>query len=238
MTVEDMEDLLARLGIEVIGSRGNEVQAYCPGHMQRTGHPDHNPSWFINADTGAHICFSCKFRGSLSFLICFTQGFMNADGYDFDKAKEWLNEGRELSDAFEKATAPKKEIFEELVVVTEASMAAFVKPPEYALKSRGLTLEAANKHGLKWDARRELWIIPIRHPATGKLMGWQEKAYRGRFFRNYPTGVSKSISLYGLQVYSGGDMIVVESPLDVVRMESVGITGGVATYGSLSLIHI
>ena len=27
-------------------------------------------------------------------------------------------------------------------------------------------------------------------------------------------------------------MIVVESPLDVVRLESVGITGGVATYGS------
>lgn len=28
-------------------------------------------------------------------------------------------------------------------------------------------------------------------------------------------------------------MIVVESPLDVVRLESVGITGGVSTYGSI-----
>jgi hypothetical protein len=158
---------------------------------------------------------------------------MGADGYDFEKAKEWLNEEGALSESFEKAVKPPQEVFQEVTRITEASLSAFVTPPDFALKSRGLTQAAAEKHGLLWDTRRELWIITIRNPQTGKLLGWQEKAYRGRYFRNYPTGVTKSIALYGFDKYVDGEMIVVESPLDVVRLESVGVTGGVATYGSI-----
>lgn len=233
MNVDDMENLLARMGIETVGVRGAEIQGYCPGHIQRTGHADNNPSWYINSETGAHICFSCQFKGSLQFLVCFTQGFVNSDGYDFAQATDWLKDGGELSEAFNRATAPKKEIFQELIHITESMLAAFVEPPDHALKSRGLTRAAAQKHNLLWDALRELWIITIRDPHTGKLLGWQEKAYSGRYFRNYPNGVQKRIALYGYDKYEGGDMIAVESPLDVVRLESVGITGGVATYGSL-----
>lgn len=232
MQIEEMESLLARLGVRTVGSRGSEVQGFCPGHVQRTGHEDHNPSWYINADTGAHICFSCQFKGSLSFLVCQIQGFIGPDGYDFDRAKEWLNSEADLSESFERATKVATPVFEEVQIITEASLAAFITPPEFALRSRGLTVAAAEKHQLLWDSRRELWIIPIRNPQTGKLLGWQEKAYRGRYFRNYPTGVTKSIALFGFGQYSGGRMIVVESPLDVVRLESVGISGGVSTYGS------
>ena len=233
MTVEEMEELLDRIGVEHVGSRGNEIQGYCPAHVQRTGHPDHNPSWFINSETGAHICFSCKFKGGVAYLIAVTQGFYVDGGYDLERAQSWLKEDAPLSDMFEKATVKKdRPIFEELVTITDATLAAFTTPPEYALKSRGLTQQAADKHQLKFDERKDLWIIPIRSMQTNKLMGWQEKGYRGRYFRNYPTGVTKSMALFGYQAYEGGTMIVVESPLDVVRLESVGITGGVATYGS------
>ena len=54
MTIEEMEATLADLGIKVIGARGWEVQGECPAHEERTGHPDRNPSWYINADSGAH----------------------------------------------------------------------------------------------------------------------------------------------------------------------------------------
>lgn len=236
MQIEEMEDLLSRLGVHTVGSRGNEIQGYCPGHVARTGHEDHNPSWYINADTGAHICFSCQFKGSLTFLICTIKGFVGPDGYDFEQAKTWLNEEGELSESFEKAIKPKKQgpIFEELQVITEASLAAFTSPPDFALRSRGLSKSAAKSYGLLWDERRELWIIPIRHPQTYRLMGWQEKAYRGRYFRNYPTGIQKSIAIYGIDLWEPhDDLLIVESPLDAVRLLSVGITGGVATYGSI-----
>lgn len=233
MTVDEMERVLDALGIEHVGSRGDEVQAYCPGHLMRTGKEDNNPSWWINSETGAHICFSCQFKGSLLYLVAFVQNFRSEDGmYDLDAAKDWLSQGGELLEAFERAIKP-KEVLEDLVYVSEASLAAFVSPPDYALRSRGLTPEAAAKHELLWSNLKQTWIIPIRDPHTGALMGWQEKGYTGRYFRNYPNGIKKSQALYGLDKYQGGDMVVVESPLDVIRLESIGITGGVSTFGSL-----
>lgn len=235
MTVDEMERVLDDLGIEYVGSRGDELQGFCPGHLQRTGHEDKNPSWYINSETGANICFSCQFKGSLLFLIAFVKDLRSNDGmFDFDAAKEWLNKGGELSEAFERAVKP-KETFEELVYISEASLAAFTIPPAAALAARGLTENAAIKHELLWSSgfSGANWIIPIRDPYTNKLMGWQEKGYSTRFFKNAPTGIKKSNALFGFSQYTGGDMIVVESPLDVVRLESIGITGGVATFGSI-----
>jgi hypothetical protein len=152
--------------------------------------------------------------------------------YDLDAAKDWVQRGGELLDAFERATKP-KEIFEELVYISEASLAAFVDPPDWAIRSRGLTRNAVKKYQLLWSELKQTWIIPIRDPETGSLMGWQEKGYTGRYFRNYPNGIKKSNALFGLGQYSGGDMIVVESPLDVIRLDAIGIPGGVSTFGSI-----
>jgi DNA primase len=233
MTIEELESVLDRLGIEYVGSRGNEVQGFCPGHKERVGHEDRNPSWYINADTGKHICFSCQFKGGLTYLVAYIKDLRNDEGLDFDKAKDWLNIGGDLSEAFERATKKKAQVFDEIAYVSEATLAAFSTPPIDALKSRGLTPAAAAKHQILWDARLENWVIPIRDPRTGKLLGWQEKGYRGRHFRNQPAGMQKSKALFGWDKYEGGDIIVVESPLDVVRLESVGVKGGVATFGSL-----
>lgn len=236
MTVDEMERLLDTLGVEYVSSYGDEIRGYCPAHKARTGKDDRNPSWYINAETGAHICFSCQFKGSTVSLIS------NIKGIDFDEAREWLSEGGELMEMFERATNKPKEVFEEVIYISEASLAAFTTPPEYALKARGISLQACEKHQILWDRRRELWIIPQRELATGKLLGWQEKGFSSRYFKNYPAGIKKSECLFGYQQYSGGDMIVVESPLDVVRLESIGISGAVAVYGSqvsdVQLTHI
>lgn len=226
MTVEEMEDFLHGLGIETYGARGSEVKALCPGHFDRTGKPDHNPSWSINADTGAHNCFSCGFRGSLQYLVSYLNGI------PMEEAGEWVKTTTsDLAKRLERALAPKKVIEKPEVDITEANLAAYSTPPTERLLSRGLTVAAANHYGILYDTRRECWIIPIRD-SSGKLLGWQEKGTTGRYFRNYPTGIQKSKSLFGYDKYEGGTMVVVESPLDVVRLASVGITGGVATYGT------
>jgi DNA primase len=227
MTVEEMEDTLSRLGIETVSTRGDEVQGYCPAHLQRTGKSDRNPSWFINADTGAHICFSCDFKGSLYSLISYVQGV------DFESAKSWVGSPSDLASKFERLTKQKKSNpIEEQTYITESMLDAFVTPPEFALQDRGLTADAANHYDIRWDRHKENWIIPIRDPYTNKLLGWQEKGHKTRYFNNYPVGVQKSKTLFGFNKYIAGDMIVVESPLDVVRLASVGILGGVATYGA------
>lgn len=224
MTVEEMQDTLTRLGVEFYTCRGYEIQAECPAHEERTGHKDRHPSFYINADTGVFICFSCGWKGTLYTLINYVSGAENAQA--------WLISNQGLSNRLTRALKERPKI-EEQTYVTDSMLGAFTSPPSFALKSRGLTLEAATLYGLLWDDKKQNWIIPIRDPNTGKLMGWQEKGYASRFFRNYPTGIKKARALFGISQYSGGDMIVVESPLDVIRLASLGISGGVAVYGAL-----
>jgi DNA primase len=205
---------------------GDEIKAHCPAHLERKGREDTNPSWYINADTGAHNCFSCHFKGGVTSLVEYVQGV------DSELAKKWVNSGeRNLTRAFEKLTSPAP-IQEQTIPITESMLSAFISPPDYALKSRGITPIAAEYYGIVWSKINESWILPIRDPYTNKLIGWQEKWFKERRFNNYPPKVSKSSTLFGYERYTKDSMVVVESPLDVARLASIGVLGGVAVCGS------
>jgi hypothetical protein len=213
-----METILGRLGIEVVNVRGSEIQSYCPAHKERTGKDDRNPSWYINFETGAHICFSCDYRGSLYSLTAYLKDMKDNFGFfDYGQAKEWLEIPEDLSTVWERTT--KVTVEPETPKITEAALKAFVNPPIEALKARGLTLESAIKYEILWDSNKSNWIIPIRDPYTKELMGWQEKGFTNRFFKNFPTGIVKSDALFGFKQLDGERVIVVESPLDVVRLD-------------------
>ena len=235
MRLEEMERVLERLNIDPVNIRGSEILALCPGHKEMTGKEDNHPSWWINAETGAHICFSCGFKGSIWSLIASVQGLKDANGFlDYADAKDWLYLSFDnISIGSPDEEESEESIFKEVTELGESRLALFTLPPASALKARGFTQEAAQKYGLMWDPKYSNWITPIRNPYSNKLLGWQEKGYKRRYFNNYPQGVEKSTTLFGFKQYTGGRMIVVESPLDVVRLEAVGITGGVSTYGSI-----
>ena len=203
MTVADMEDLLDRLGIEIVSVHGDEIKAHCPAHLERKGREDTNPSWYINADTGVHNCFSCHFKGSVGSLVGYVQGV------DSEMAKQWVNSGeRNLTKAFEKLTTPTP-LQEQSIPMTESMLSAFVTPPEFALKSRGITSVSADYYEILWNASNDSWILPMRDPYTNKLIGWQEKWFKERRFNNYPPKISKSSTLFGYMRYESSSMVVV-----------------------------
>jgi hypothetical protein len=119
------------------------------------------------------------------------------------------------------------------VPMSESRLAVFVEPPEYALEKRNLTADAANEYGVLWDATKEVWILPLRNPDDEKLMGWQEKGTKARTFFNRPAGLKKSLTLFGVENQNESMVIVVESPLDAVRIASAGYSGAVATCGAI-----
>lgn len=232
----DVESALLRLGIEV-NQRNSELLGLCPMHLERTGRPDSHPSWSMNSETGVHHCFSCGYRGTLLTLVAEIKEFTTQWGrLDFDQAKEWLRSNIEVNfDLLAKQLEEAKNSYVPIqrpIEMSEARLAVFVEPPQWALDARGLAAEACAKHSVRWDAQQQGWITPIRNAETNKLMGWQEKGQVNRYFRNRPTGVQKSKTLFGLDVWSGGTMIIVESPLDVVKLSSLGIDGGIATFGA------
>lgn len=232
----DVESALLRMGIETT-QRGDELLGLCPMHLERTGRPDSNPSWSVNVETGVHHCFSCGYKGNLFTLVAEVNEFETEFGrLDFDAAKDWLRQNIEVNfDLLVKQLEESKNSYipiQRVIEMSEARLAVFTSPPEWALEARGLSLEAANSYGVLWDSNAESWILPIREPFSNRLMGWQEKGQNSRLFRNRPTGVKKSQTLFGFGKYSKGPMIIVESPLDCVKLLSLGISGGVATYGA------
>jgi hypothetical protein len=117
--------------------------------------------------------------------------------------------------------------------MSEARLAIYVTPPESALESRNVTEAAALHYGILWNKNTSTWILPLRDPYNFKLMGWQEKGTVDRTFKNRPTGLQKSKTLFGVDKQVEAVSIVVESPLDCLRIYSAGYEGAVATCGAI-----
>jgi hypothetical protein len=222
----DVPTALQRLGLSVLRTvdrptGGSEIQARCPMHKARTGSEDRHPSFWVSTSSGAFICFSCQYAGPFVQLVADVQGTGRAD------ALRWIaRQGVYRLQAAEDEQKPPPEP----VAVNEASLALFVPPPPEALAERHLTAEACALYGVLWDPRHGRWIIPIRDPTSGQLLGWQEKG--GRHFRNHPDGVKKSLTLFGHHTPYDELTVLLESPLDAVRLTSAGISGGIASYGA------
>lgn len=232
----DVAAALIKLGISADEVR-NELQGNCPMHIKRTGREDANPSWSINVDSGVHHCFSCGYRGNLLTLVAEIREFTTPFGrLDLDQAKSWLTTHIEVDlDALVKQMEEAKQSYislPRLVPMSEARLAVFSEPPAWALEARGISIDLSNRYGIKWK-EPDVWILPIRDSETKKLLGWQEKGQNSRSFFNRPTGVAKSKTVFGVDAWEGPVMVVVESPLDAVK---IGVcrnsTEGVAIYGA------
>jgi hypothetical protein len=233
----DVQKSLLSLGIETT-QRNNELTGYCPMHLERTGREDQNPSWSMNVETGVHHCFSCGYKGTLLTLVAELKELTTSWGrLDFEAARDWLRSNIKVD--FELLAKQLEEARNSYVPIpvpvsmSEARLAIFeTEIPEWALKQRDLKQQACTLHGVLWNPAKNSWITPIRNQQKFGLMGWQEKSQTERFFRNRPAGVQKSKTLFGIELYTGGTMIVVESPLDAVKLTSLGIQGAVSTYGA------
>jgi DNA primase len=231
----DIPQVLEKLNIEVIRERGDEILSFCPMHKARTGKEDHNPSWWINQETGAHICFSCGWKGNVFSLVGEVNEFFLGEAIDYEQVKQWLANIGEIS--IEELGERLKQMPTHISAVkelpmNEARLALFTDPPQWALDKRRITLAAAKKYEVLWRDD-DTWILPIRSPNDYTLWGWQEKGEGVRSFKNYPAGVTKSKTLFGAHEHNPDLAIVVESPLDAVRISSAGIVGAVAAFGAM-----
>lgn len=222
----DLESALDDLGIEWKASGSGEALARCP-HPQ---HDDSTPSWSVNLETGLHGCFSCGYVGNWQQLVRDVLGLSHDDAVAWTRKRQTVGTRQRISKDDSAIGAGRRE--RETPVVDESELWRFVDPPAWAIRERRLTLAACQEYGVLWDAEEELWITPIRDPETNALWGWQEKAEDGRHFRNYPRGVHKSRTLFGLQLASQSTQtILVESPLDAVRIYAAGFRGAVSSFG-------
>jgi hypothetical protein len=246
----DVPAVLDVLGV-VYTEHNNEANSLCPVHERMVGKADNSPSWWINLDTGAHLCFSCGYKGNILHLICDLQEFYedtpSGIKYDFTAARGWLSTITDvpietiierLKSLKQYVTAPPQ-----MIPMNEARLAVFVDPPKKALEARGLDGPDAQFYGVKWQEDTQRWILPLREPHTDVLMGWQEKGSTDRYFRNRPLGLHKSKTLFGVSEQVEELVIVVESPLDVLRIAAaykriaVAICGAAPSEDQIKLLQ-
>ena len=217
-TGNDLAGALTRLGVNVTTVGDSEIGGHCPVH------DDHSPSWSMNINTGLWICYACGATGNLSQLAL----RLSVSGDEALVVNQFIIESGLAS--------LKAKGGDEEVLIPKADIAAFSKfspvPPQL-LAYRNLDEEVSYRYGIRWDPQPRHWIIPIISPWGDVLWGWQAKA-KG-YFRNVPTGVTKSRTLFGMDHFRAQKAVLVESPLDVVRMASIrmGIGAhGLASFGS------
>jgi CHC2 zinc finger/Toprim-like len=229
--MSSIEGLLGELGIKYYVMT-DEALGDCPFHAD--GRHQRTNSWSVNVNTGQHYCFACGVGGSFASLVMRRLGIPYAD------AVAWVNSRAGMSRAG-KWLEKRSEVQDEPVTFDDSDLALFTSPPESALAGRKITAEAAAKYEVMWNDKTSSWIFPIRSP-DGLLLGWQEK--NEHRFRNYPAGVRKSETLFGLGATGHGSrVILVESPVDAVRCCSSGAGTGLSSYGvrvsgkQLTIIH-
>jgi DNA primase len=221
----DVVSSLQELGIQIARIIHGEAWAYCPGHFVRLGRQNRHPDkWSINLETGQHSCFSCGFSGSFTTLV------REVLGYDYSDADSWVRSRggvqrlrRALSTALDSGierSAPR--------LWNEARMALFADPPGDELARRGLSAGSVVHYGVLWDSENDRWILPIRDE-DGKFLGYQEKG--PGWVSNKPAQVQKGDTLFGLHCLRGTTLILVESPLDCLRLYTAGIDGAVSSFG-------
>jgi 5S rRNA maturation endonuclease (ribonuclease M5) len=227
---------MEELGIQIVSVNDDEIMGKCPAHLERTGKEDRHPSWSVNAETGAHNCFSCGFQGNFVSLAAYCLG-PDEDAVGWVRKRGGIERAKHILDKHRGVTINDLTHHEDTTLnVNEASLALFVDPPEEALAKRNLTLDSATYYGVLWDPTSKSWITPVREPYSDRLLGWQQK--NERFFRNRPKDIEKSKALFGLNEWVAEaraeehTMVLVESPLDVLRLHSAGVLGGVSSYGS------
>lgn len=213
---------------------GNEAVALCPNHEEI------HPSWSVNLKSGLHHCFACGFKGTLDGLVKLVLNYST-----YAQAHMWVAE-RTASSGLVLWRDNQEEITyaPDYLGISEHELHRFTKPPEEMLRKRNLDPESAELYEILWNPGKLSWVLPIRDPYIGDLWGWQEKSTVDRRYRNYPGGIKKSRTLFGLSAFEHGSAaILVESPLDVVRLSSAGIRGGLSSYGvsvsdcQLAIIH-
>lgn len=235
----DVETVLEQLDID-FEVQGDNARALCPMHERLTGKTDSHPSWFVHLETGQHHCFSCGYKGGLTGLVCDVKDFYEELwGHrepDIKAAREWLQASRslvpldKLRDKLTKAHQIRRE---SVIKIEESHLAIYSEPPADALAARNISAESAKAYGVLWQPSKSNWILPLRVAQHATLIGYQVKGQKDRFFRNYPAGVKKSLTLFGFSQKREDVSIIVESPLDCLRIYTAGFKGAMATCGAL-----
>lgn len=188
----DVESVLNDIGVVVVNA-AREIACQCPFHTDR------HPSFSINSETGLWLCFQCGATGTLEQLVEQVAGEVVFPGLREIKRSR-LHPPNQTPESYVRSVEARTLAESEDPYYLYAKYMSFSDPPDWALDERNLWPDDCARYGIRW---RKGWIIPIWAPRKTQdvamdFWGWQAK--RMDVVMNYPAGIKKSQTLFGMNV--------------------------------------
>ncbi len=213
----DLLSILQAAGVQGLRETRKEVWGACPRHKERTGREDSHPSWSVNKTTFLHNCFSCHYTGTLTGLLVDLTGQAPPDLENTIKAQGFL---RQMGGVRQ---APEETLHPILPYLNDWGMTnVLVDVPTQLLEFRRLMRAAIDAYQVRWHPDTRVWVLPLREPDSGEFMGAQLR--RTGSVLTMPAGLAKGTTMFGYrEMYRYDYTVLVESPLDAVRLFGLGI---------------
>lgn len=222
----DVERILAELGVDIARTRGKEITAHCPFH------DDRKPSFSINQETGAWVCYSRCGGGGVTELV------QRVLGLNRGQARLWLKERGQPSGArVNKRRAGRGQL-------AKARARAKPKPrkacPPFDINNlpswvidRGFKVKTLTEYQCGTSYFYDALVIPVLHARAYiyRRAPGREPKYK------YTEGFKSHTTLYGLHnvKLTKGTIILVEGPLDCLWLRQYGYKNSLAIMGGSTL---
>jgi DNA primase len=245
LTNVDVLDFLEALGIRNITDGGDEIQYSCPFPVH--GYGDSTPSAYMNTETTAFFCHSCKARGNAIHFLAMLEGISpllaaqhirNRYGDGFLEPTEGFQ--AELESLLQKQTTKKLPSANQPI---DYSMQLLSGEALEYMRGRGFKDDTLESWQICYDQISNRIAIPVRDK-DGVLIGFKGRAYlpnhnpkylvlgdkEGRGTRyGFPTYDVANV-VFGLDRvdHSIDSLILVEGELNVLALDQHGMRNAVA----------
>jgi DNA primase len=252
----DGDELLEALGIDAAFHKNQWIMCHCPDWMGNHKNGDANPSFGFNEDEMVYNCFVCGGGDVFQLVEMMLGGDENTtEQFLLSMAHLEPMNNEDFANEIERLMNPMKTMEADPEYPKEA-LFPFRKIHPY-LYERGISKEVIIEHQVGFD--EDHYGITIPHTFMGKLKGWQTRHLMQDEQGNYmcpkesclnkgkvpkyknTSGFPKQNTLYAYdqtmkwcKENGHGDAIVVESPMTVLYLKSLGFKATMGTFGQFS----
>ena len=222
-------EIIKSLGVHHFNESGDQIPFYCPFHNNI-----HTPSCSINDASGAWICFnpSCGQSGTLIELV---KGVMHVNDYQairFIASKE-----KQIEDNFDELLKNAIEEKEDFIEFSKDTLVKLLQERQSSKEacdyfiSRGINNESMDYFELGYSEKRKMVTVPVHSP-DGIPVGIVGRSIESKKFKN-SNDLPKNKTLFNIHRAKriGGNVIIVESSFDAIRVHQSGFPNVVATLG-------
>ena len=228
-TPAHVKSIVKSLGLNIVGETSNDFLCFCPFHSNR-----HTSSFSISREKGAYICFnpSCGEAGTLVELVRKILKKNEFESLRYISSKE--AESVENFDDVLKDLLEDKPDYVEFPQDTLDQLYNNLNDNGHAkeyLNHRGIKQEAIDYFKLGYSSNMGMVIVPVHSP-DGLPVGLVGRSIAEKKFKN-STNLPRSKTMFNIHRAKriGGQVIIVESTFDAIRVHQAGFPNVVATLG-------